>query len=301
MNYLHNRILVDTINQASWELLMGINNTKISDLSIGEHIKFAASNQGKNIINEDATWVVADIVDEGDSKKYYFLSDMSAHNLDIKYKLTTDLIEKYHAITIDVYRDLLAQGVYNNLYMYPNIQVTLPTASLLNKVRDLELTDTIKNAIFGIDSDYIVYNDLESEGYSNESYYLYRMYRFNEANQSILNKYCSGTFNGERIIYNSNNKFGYLNVMVETAKNTKYIDYCSYASPITYSHSANEHVVLLDEMVPGGDIVTDTYSSLYPLRLMATLEVNVNDDNTYLAGGKGTAIDPYLFRSGVKE
>ena len=300
INYIHNQVLINTLDEASWEMLLGINNTKISDLEVGEHIKFAMQ-PGQQIMNENATWTVAYIEENGDDLTYYFFSDLTAQNLDVYYKLTTDRIIKWHPITIDVYNDLQSQNAYNAAVLYPGVTVTVPTTSIMEKVRAQDLSGNVFDAIYGVDGDYIVYVDNDTAAYTKDRYYEVRTYRFDQTNQSILNSYCNGTFNGDIASYNANNTFGYMNVVRESVKNEKYIDYCSYASPVAYTHSASDNVVDFDENATEGDLVVTTYTSLYTLRLMASLTVNRTDTDTYLAGGKGTSLDPYLLTNGVKQ
>ena len=74
-NYLHNRILLAKIDEKSREILYGINNTKLSDLEVGDHIKFKSDD---NLLNSDATWIVVAVENVGSNKKYHFLSDLNA-------------------------------------------------------------------------------------------------------------------------------------------------------------------------------------------------------------------------------
>lgn len=300
LNYLHNQVLISAIDEASWEMLLGINNTKISDLEVGDHIKFSTT-PGQTLINEDATWVVAYIETSGTNKKYYFLSDLFAQNSEVFYKLTTDRIILYHAITLDVFNDLNSQGFYTKAFKFPNINISIPTSSMLQKIRNQNFGNNIMNSIYGVDGDYVIKIDNTVAGYTTGAYYQYRTFAFNEANQSILNKYCNGTFNGTTAQYNANNSLGYMNVVNETAKNTYYVNYCSYANPLAYSLPASDKIVPLNETRPQGDIITATYSSIYAIRLMADVTVNTGATNTYIAGGKGTSLDPYLLTNGGKQ
>lgn len=302
MNYLHNQVLIQKLDEASWNMLMGINNTKISDLKVGDHIKFA-NKAGNQYLNDQASWVVSYIEDNGATKKYYFLSDLDAQLLDVKYKLSTDKIEKYHAITIDVYKELKAGGAYTRSIQFPGINISIPTSSMLSKIRNQNIDEKVLNAILGIRGDYVVYVDQAISGYTTGQYYELRTYNFTNLKSNsatLLGSYCGGAFNGTKATYNANNTFGYMHVVHETAVNTRYVDYCAYASPIAYNHKASDLVVDFNESAPN-DIVSTTYSSVYTLRLMADLTVNVNATNTYIAGGKGTSLDPYLLTNGVKQ
>lgn len=309
MNYLHNQVLIKKINDDSWKLLVEINNTKISNLDVGDYIKFRTEAE-PNFLNGDSTWVVAYIETVGDSKIYYFLSDLTAHNVDIRYKLTTDNITKWHSTTISVYNDLRnlrPTSIYYDTLTYnknkglaQKIDISIPTASMMKKFRNQAIPNIKKDAIFGVDGSYVVYIDEATAGYTVGKYYEYRMYRFNEGNQAILNNYCKGTFNGSTVTYGTDNSYGYMNVMGATLNNTPYVDYCSYASPIAYTHPASDHVVTFNENYPNGDVVANTQSSVYTLRLMGKLTTKDTDANNYVSGGKGTKADPYLITNGVK-
>ena len=72
-NYLHNRILLAKIDEKSREILYGINNTKLSDLEVGDHIKFKSDD---NLLNSDATWIVVAVENVGSNKKYHFFKEI---------------------------------------------------------------------------------------------------------------------------------------------------------------------------------------------------------------------------------
>lgn len=312
LNYLHNRVLLTTIDEASRKMLQQINNTKISDLIVGDKVRFETV-PGQQIVNSDAAWTVAYIETTGNTKKYYFLSDLDMHNLDIKYKLNSDAIEKWHATTLDVYQELLGKGVYNKLFQYNRLNVSIPTMSAMKTIRNQSLPSRISNAIYGVGGSYVVLSDIAEDNYKLNKFYEMRMYSFNDVRDqspALISNYCGGTYQNEtspsgsktvKLLYNANNKFGYMNIMNETVKNEEYINYCSYANPLSYTHKATDHVVAFDENATNGDEVITTYTSLYTLRLMATTSVDINATNTYIAGGKGTNIDPYLVTNGVKQ
>lgn len=301
MNYLHNQVLISKIDEESWNFLMTINNTKITDLKVGDRIKFAT--KGDNpILNEDASWVVAYIEQSGNNKHYYFLSDLDAQNVDVKVKLKKDTFAKKHPMTVDVYTELRSTGQYTNTLKFPNMNIQIPTTSMLAKIRNQNIDSNIKDAIFGVTGGYLVYADNSTGGYTAGSYYENRVYSFSlkDAQNSLIPYYCGATFNGSNVTYNSTNTFGYANIVKETIKNTKYVDYCTYASPTAYTHDPKDLVVDQLEQAASDKILT-TYSSLYTIRLMADITLSTTATNTYIAGGKGTMMDPYILTDGVKQ
>ena len=297
--YLHNRILLSNMNEAAWDTLVGINNTKISDLSVGDYISFDTDKAG-SVINTGAKWITAYITTNGDNKTYYFISDTSAQKQEVIFRASYDTIEKVHVFTPILYRELVATPSYTNSFYIPGFKVYLPTVSLLENIRKQNIHPDVMDAIFDINSSYIVNMD---KAISGNQFYEYRMYNFSLGSQqnNVVPSYCGGSFNGSKVTYNSNNTFGYINVVKDSVKNEKYVDYCSYASPIAYSHNANDLVVSTTENKPSGDLVENLYSASYSYRLVAEITVNTSQNNTYIAGGKGNYMDPYLFTNGVKQ
>ena len=304
MNYLHNQVLISKIDEESWDFLMTINNTKLTDLKVGDRIKF--STQGDNpVLNEDATWILSLIQTNPTNtgrKIYYFLSDLNAQKADVTVQLSKDAFPKVHPMTVDVYNELIAQNKYKNTLKFNKMTIKIPTASALKAMRDQNIDSNIKDAIFGVTGGYLVYADINTGGYQVGSYYENRVYSFSlkDAQNSLIPYYCGATFNGSNVTYNSANPFGYTNVVKETIKNTKYINYCTYASPVAYTHYSSDLVVDQNEKANSDKILT-TYSSLYTIRLMATADLAPTDSNIYIAGGKGTMIDPYIMTNGVKQ
>lgn len=301
MNYLHNQVLIKKIDSEAWNFLQKVNNLKLTDLEIGDYVKFK-NKPGEAVMNEDAIWTVAYIEASGTSRHIYFLSDLTAQNLEVFIKLPTENFKKFHPVTVDVHNELKRQNAYTNSLQFPGVNVTMPTSSMLAKVRN-QVVDTNKlSAIFGIGGDYLVYIDDPAGGYTQGSYYDMRMYTFTlgTAQSSLIPSYCGGSFNGSDKVYNSENRFGYINVVKETLSNAKYVNYCSYASPLPYTHDPKDYVVDSNEAAQSDRILT-TYSSIYTIRLMADVTLDINAENTFVAGGKGTKVDPYIIADGGRQ
>lgn len=306
MNYLHNQVLISKIDEESWNFLMTINNTKLTDLKVGDRIKFAT--QGDNpIINEDASWIVALITPnpiDTSKKDYYFLSDLDAQNVDVKVQLAKDTFEKVHPMTIDVYKELINQNKYTSTLKFKKMnQIQIPTATILKQIRKQNVDASIKDAIFGVTGGYVVLaDDTDNSNYTYGSYYENRVYSFSlkDAQNHLVTDYCGATFENGKLTYVPANTFGYTNIVKETIKNTEYVDYCTYANPIKYVHNKSDLVVDQDEAADSDKLLT-TYSSLYTIRLMGKATVAPNDEDIYIAGGKGTMMDPYIMTNGVKQ
>lgn len=305
-NYLHNRVLISKIDEAARETLLGINNTKLTDLEVGDRIKFAHDVQD-HILNPDATWTVAYIETSGNNKKYYFISDLTAQNMDIYYKLPSDKIIKYHTMSLEIYNQLKAdvvnnQDAYSRAMLYDGFNLNIPTSSFLSAVRNSNINEDIKKSIFNAGGSFVVYIDGTIPGYEQNAYYELRGYNFSLGSQQlgIIPAYCGGSFANGNVNYNTNNKFGYISVMRESAVNNEYVDYCCYASPIAYSHNSNQHVVTINESRDNDKLIA-SHTSNYNYRLVADITLNVNNENTYIIGGRGTLMDPYLFTNGVKQ
>lgn len=330
LTYLHNQILLQNVNEEALNNLKKINNTKISELEIGDYVQFMDDpvmgesyndpnpiNHDLNevvtsVLNQSAKWIVSDIVQNGNEKIYYFFSDFDASILDIQFKTRDELIRKYHALTINIVDEMnnVISKNNENLYQqsiqfknYTQFQMSFPTASVLAKIRNSqELTDEIKNAIFGTDGSYLVYIDKNIGNYEKGQYYNYRMYNFtldNSKKGNILKDYCNATFNNGVVNYDDTNVFGYMNKVWDTASNDEYIDYCSYASISNYKHNKSDLVVTENETKDNDIAFRD--SSNYNFRLMLKLGVDVNEQNSYVSGGSGLKTNPYIIMDGVKK
>lgn len=329
LTYLHNQILLQKVNEKAWENLMKINNTKISDLKIGDYVQFMDDpiigehsnstdpefdiNQAtESVLNQTAKWIVADIEEYGNNKTYYFISDIDAAKYDIFFKASIDKIRKYHTLSIDMVNEMTSMKDNNNenLYQqsiqfknYNSFEMGFPTSTKLAKIRnDNNLEDEIKNSIFGVDASYIIKIDADSGKYKNNTYYNYRMYNFtleNSKKGNIINTYCNGTYSSGKVTYGSDNTFGYINKVWDTASNDEYIDYCSYASAVSYSHNVKDKVVDTNENMDS-DMASLT-GSAYNFRLMLKLGVDSNRSDTYVSGGSGLKSNPYIIMDGVKK
>lgn len=308
-NYLHNRILLGKIEENSRDKLYGINNTKLTDLEIGSHIRFKSD---ENLLNSDATWILAAIEGSEPSKKYYFISDLNAAKLSVMYKIpNVDKISKYHTLTVNLYENLLSNGEYNKAITYGGFQVYSVTSSFLARIRRDVKDPFVLSEIMNPGGNYLVYIDQTITGagpngiassYNAGEYYEIKRYNFSSSNQvSLLSKYCGGSFNGTVATYVPNNTFGYINIDNEPIdKSTKYASYCYYASVVPYNHPVSEQVVQIPENKPN-DLLSSKLSNLYNFRLVAERTISSSATNTYIAGGKGTSLDPYIFTNGVKQ
>lgn len=308
-NYLHNRILLAKIEDTSREILYGINNTKLTDLSVGDHIKFTTDDL---ILDSSATWTLAKTTTSGNNVTLYFISDLSAQKLDIFYKRPGEKITKMHTMTVNLYETLIDANAYSKAISYPGFKTEIITSSMLKEIKNADMEDMVKEALLNPGGNYLVKIDqnitgLASNGqnitYVAGDYYELKKYNFPQGIQqtSIVPNYCGGSFNGSVPVYLSSNTFGYMHVVdTSVTINQKYVDYCYYASPIAYTHSRNELVVDIDES-KSSDVISSKLSNLYNFRLMTSITLDKNTNNTYIAGGKGTVIDPYLFINGVKQ
>lgn len=329
LTYLHNQILLQKVNEKAWENLMKINNTKISDLKIGDYIQFMDDpiigehsnstdpefdiNQAtESVLNQTAKWIVADIEESSNNKTYYFISDIDAAKYDVFFKTSVDKIRKYHTLSIDMINEMTSMKDNNNenLYQqsiqfknYNSFEMGFPTSTKLAKIRnDSNLEDEIKNSIFGVDASYIIKVDVDSGNYKANTYYNYRMYNFtleNSKKGNIINDYCNGTYSSGKVTYGNDNTFGYINKVWDTVSNDEYIDYCSYASAVSYSHNVKDKVVDANENMDS-DMASLT-GPAYNFRLMLKLGIDSNRSDTYVSGGSGLKSNPYIIMDGVKK
>lgn len=296
-NYFQNKVLLTNLNDASKNIIKKINNLKTSDLKVGDHVNFKLS-ETQTLIKSNSDWILSYIETDETYTYYYFLSEISAQNLDIRIKLSTDKIIKVHSMTLDVYEDLLTLGAYQDAILYPNTNITVPTISLMENIRNQSLDPAITKSIYGVDGNYIIKADKTIHNYEEGKYYEYRLYRFNEKNQEIVNNYCLGIYSNSLADYQTTNNFGYINL--EKNNDKDYANYCFYANPNSYEHNRSDNVVSNDEIKEKGDLIEDTNSSVYTFRLVATVKVFKKQTNNYISGGKGTKADPYTLTDGVR-
>lgn len=308
-NYLHNRILLAKIEDTSREILYGINNTKLTDLSVGDHIKFRTDDL---ILDSNATWTLAKTTSSGNNVTLYFISDLTAQKLNIFYKRPGEKITKMHTMTVNLYETLMDANAYSSAISYGGFRTEIITSSMLQEIKNADMEDMVKEALLNPGGNYLVKIDQNISGtapggvnatYTAGDYYEIKRYNFPQGIQqtSIIPNYCGGSFNGSNPVYLSSNTFGYMHVVdTSVTIDQKYVDYCYYASPVGYTHLRNELVVDIDE-TKENDLISSKLSNLYNFRLMTTITLDKNATNTYIAGGKGTVIDPYLFINGVKQ
>lgn len=322
MNYLHNQVLISKIDEEAWDFLNNIKTKKVTDLEVGDYVQFrnnsaAIANADATLLNEDANWIVGYISTNGNTKTIYFFSDLDAHETSVRMKLTGDKITKYRPLTIDLY-NLARQtegNLYNNQLLFNKnssnrINVSMITTSALALARDQKdakgnpIDDNIMRAIFNAGGDYVVYCDSTIAGtkysYTAGKYYENRNYNFllKDGQASAVGNYCGATYDGITVKYDNENKFGYTSVTSTASDDKTYVESCSFASPITYTHNVNDFVVPTTEVK--SDLVNSTASIIYTLRMMATATLSTTSNDTYIAGGKGLATDPYIIGDGVQ-
>lgn len=321
-NYIHNQVLLAAIDEASIEQLNKINNTKLSDLKIGDRVKIKTSKNNESTgLLKDGSWIVAYIVEEVASQKYtyYLLADTDVQSSSFIFTKQGLKNPRKYSISIDVYNELKSRGFYTNAIEYnigkstnKQIEISMPTVSVLASIRNSGNSEIINNAIYNAGDDYLVYNDVAGLVYEQNTYYNFRKYYFDVDNfgkitsngLSYYNEYCNASYDGTKVSYDAANKFGYMHIQTEAQEDVsgtkkEYIDYCIYASPVNYHHNPIDLVVNYDDGITN-DKASNTYSASYNIRLMGKITVDINDESTYLAGGKGIATDPYLLADGSK-
>ena len=321
-NYIHNQVLLAAIDEASIEQLNKINNTKLSDLKVGDRVKIrTAKNNESTGLLKDGNWIVAYIVEEVASQKYtyYLLADTDVQSSSFIFTKQGLKNPRKYSISIDVYNELKTRGFYTNSIEYnigkstnKQIEISMPTVSILGSIRNSGNSEIINNAIYNAGDDYLVYNDVAGLVYEQNTYYNFRKYNFDVNNygqttssgQTFYKEYCNASYDGKKVTYDANNKFGYMHIQTEAQEDAsgvknEYIDYCIYSSPVNYHHNPSDLVVNYDEGITN-DKATNTYSASYNIRLMGKITVDVNDESTYLAGGKGIVTDPYLLADGSR-
>ena len=310
LNYTHNRILINRINEAALNDINKIKNARISNLNVGDYVLFELKDDIQDKINP-TTYILANIYEDG---TYEFLSTTDTFNSS--YNSESEFL------TIDKFNDL--RDTYKNTYKYSdtnnNMNINIVNISSLKRVRDNITDNNILNDIYDTSTDYIVYNDLTSTPYQDNSYYNFRKYAITSDNiddlftdvnpddlSNLLSSYCNLTYTNESLLYPNNNIFGYGNVLNATISTPRFINYCYYSNFENYSHLAQDGIVTKDETIPS-DLIPNNNPSLSEadqkdLFYRASLKLNINDsrDNDYFISGKGTKEDPYILRTGGKE
>lgn len=300
-NYLHNKILVNKIDQSALNYLDEVNRTKLSDVNVGEYITFSLKNE--KYLNKNGKWVLAYKRVSGDTHTLYFLSDLNTVQPEMKFKLKSDPIEQLHTTTIDVFNEINNANAIAPTIYYSGFKTYIPTFQDFTNIRSQTNDNQILNAIFDAGDRFTMRVPTATGNYA-AGYYEVRKYNFNLGPQqtNIVPSYCGGSFNGTSPVYNTGNTAGYIHVVKETNSNTRYVDTCYYAAPsnATYNHLASDNVVSVNE-INQTDYITQTISSVYNLRIIAEITVSGTSNNTYIAGGKGLEQDPYIFTNGVMQ
>lgn len=358
LNYLHNRLLIQKIDDNAKVVLSGINNTKLTDLKVGDYVvwKNLQDTRPDNPLSEKGKWQVA----KKNGNTFVLLSDLAAASPSVKVLLDNDLgsIPKKHPMGIQVFYEMnnptkrnTSYGnkvsYYNSSLKYKNypangLRVEIVKASTLASIRnDITMDEYTKRELFDMNGSYVINMDVpsySSAGYKTSFpyqtvvtgvYYLYKAYTFDNyrktgdtsllSKKALLESYCGASFdtntNSVNYSYTSggtvrSNPFGYVDITDDSAKDdeghilhTKYLDFCYFASPVAYNHRTNDLIVIENEQVDGnGDLLQTTTSSVYRLRFEMTLNLNgANQNQLYIAGGKGIANDPYIIDNGVQQ
>ena len=310
LNYTHNKLLINRINESALNDINKIKNARIAYLNVGDYVLFELKDEDQDKINSHP-YILANIYEDG---TYEFLSTTDTFNSSY------DSGNEY--ISIDKFNDL--RDTYKSLYKYSdintNMNINIVSMSSLKRVRDNITDNNILSDIYDTSTDYIVYNDLSSTSYQDNSYYNFRKYAitsdnindlFNNVNpdnlSNLLASYCNLTYTNESLLYPNNNVFGYGNVLTATISTPRYINYCYYSNYENYEHLAKDGIVSKNENVASDLIPNDNPSTNIAnqkgLFYRASLKLNINDsrDNDYFIAGKGTKEDPYILRTGGKE
>lgn len=319
-NYLHNRLLISKINTDSRDKVLEINNYKLTDVKLGEHIRFA-HNPGDSLINENGLWTLAYRDDFADGKvKLTFLSDLFTSNEWVNTRTKLEEIPAWHGLTIDHYEYINPSdstrpeisgdiNYYDQALLYPGFKMRIPTIDDMYKIREnpaIQNNEDVKETIFNVGGEYLIKSTSAYGDYEGNSYYVLKTYTFapntdvpsfKPVDNTIIQKYCNATVDGGVAKYPSANKAGYLNIVRETLKNERYANYCYYANPVPHTFTIDEGFV--DKTITNATDKAQTYN-LYKIRLLAEIIVDANAENIYLAGGKGSLSSPYEFVNGVK-
>ena len=264
LNFLHNRLLVYKINENARDSLMGINNRKIYDLTVGNFVKWKNLNPTakSNPMNENGTWIVAKVEESGDEKIVYLMSDLITSAPSIRVALTSDNgVVTPHPMSLSVFNELNSMGGYVSSLKYyethnTGMEIDIVNAGLLEEIGRSDVIDSnVKRNLFNAGEDYVIKIDdkYSSNGYTTTynysegnmpAYYLYRVYNFNNYNNvegvsiddknNLIQSYCGALYNAELdtidYSYNngagSSNPFGYANIVKEkiTNENNELID-----------------------------------------------------------------------------
>lgn len=288
LNFLHNRVLISKINENVRENLTGINNRKISDMNIGDFVKWKNLNPTAktNPMSENGTWIVAKIDVEGNQKTYYLLSDLLTSVPSVRVSLASDNgLTVPHPMSVSVFNELNAQGGYvSSLKYYENhptgMTIDIVNAELLEEISRSETIDNkIKRSIFNSGEDYIIKidNKYTGNGYytpfnydegSMNSYYLYRLYNFDNyqkvegsvlsEKEEMIKNYCGGYYDYTNDVVDYNyesegvsyvNPFGYIDVVEDTSMDENNSLVTSKYLDFCYNASPVQYTHLSSDMV----------------------------------------------------
>lgn len=310
LNYTHNRLLINRLNESALNDINKIRNARISNLNVGDYVLFELTDEAQDKVNSKA-YILANIYEDG---TYEFLSTTDTYNSSYNSGMEYLSIDKFNELR-DTYKSLYKYSTVNT-----NMNINLVSTSSLKRVRDNITDENILSDIFDTSTDYIVYNDLSSTSYQDNSYYNFRKYSitsnnindlFNNTNpddlSNLISSYCNLSYTNNTLSYPSNNIFGYGNVLNATISTPRYINYCYYANYENYTHESKDGIVPKDETIASDLIPNDNPSTNVAnqkgLFYRASLKLNINDsrDDDYFIAGKGTKEDPYILRTGGKE
>ena len=310
LNYTHNRILLNRVNEAAINDINKIKNARISNLNVGDYVLFELKEEEQDKMNQ-TSYILANIYEDG---TYEFLSTTTTFNSMYNSNSEFITIDKFNSLR-DTYKNTIKYSDVNT-----NMNINIVPASSLKRVRENITDSNIISDIYDTSTDYIVYNDIPATSSRENSYYNFRKYSITSNNTSdifngnnpddlsnLLSSYCNLTYTNESLVYPSNNIFGYGNVLTATISTPRYINYCYYSNYENYNHLAKDGIVTKDESV-ASDLIPNDNPSLSEaeqkgLFYRASLKFNINDsrDNDYFISGKGTKEDPYILRTGGKE
>ena len=345
LNFLHNRLLIQRIDENAREMLKEINNKKINQLEVGDYVQFinASTTSQENPFDDKGTWIVT----SKNGNQVTLLSDLDVPRASVLFRVQMGSIKilKYNTMTIDLFNEM--NGTKDNIdkpvgsrnssipsklalksSYYSSMQLDLVDSEYLKTLRNADIDNNIKRAIFNVKGSYVVrsnsagyttsYNYSSLDSGATPAYYEYRAYNFanyRNVNSNVvpmLSKYCGVSAfdkNAGTVTYNANNPYGYVAITEDSVKGNdgniqhmKYVDFCYYASPVAYNNTTadilNDKVVSETRERPNGDLITSRVNSSLKLRFKMTLTVT---DSAYIGGGKGIATDPYIINKGDKE
>lgn len=297
-NYMHNKLLIEKINNESREKIIRMNNFRLTDIKLGDRIRFDSNN---TLIDKDSIWTLSKIENISESDvTLYFLSDLKVQKKEVYTPTSYDPKPDFRNFNIDLYNELQSSGRYKNAIRYPGFDITIPSSSFLKSIRDdANISDDVKDTIFNIGEEYVVMSDSDL-GYNNGSYYTLRKYNFDQKSSSdLIARYCGVTINGDNSVNYGDGSLSYVNTLKKTALYDKYINYCYYARPFNEYYTVKKSEGVVDTDLTRKDLVEYNWSSDLSIRLLAKITLNKNSES-YISGGKGSMTDPYQFTNGVR-